>query len=128
MAAGMLGAMLPRSDIQSAGLGALVGMPADDTAMRLMTERGIDISAHRAVQITRQMCLRADLVLVMETAQRHRLEQMYPEARGRVFRVCEATKLDVPDPFTKPRRMFEAALTLIETGVDNWCRRLQKIS
>ncbi len=34
--------------VESAGLGALVGYPADKHAVELMKERSIDITAHRA--------------------------------------------------------------------------------
>ncbi len=78
MAQGLLAAALPQVQVHSAGLGALIGSPADETAVRLMQARGIDISAHRATQITRQMCVQADMVLVMDADQRKRLEALYP--------------------------------------------------
>ena len=34
--------------VKSAGLGALAGYPADQHAVELMKERGMDITAHRA--------------------------------------------------------------------------------
>jgi protein-tyrosine phosphatase len=70
MAEGILAAALPDTRVRSAGLNALVGNPADDIAVRLMGLRGIDISGHRAVQLSREMCLRSELVLVMSTEQR----------------------------------------------------------
>ena len=57
MAQGLLEHALPQAQVRSAGLGALVGMPADAAAVRLMQERGIDISAHRATQISRAACI-----------------------------------------------------------------------
>ena len=42
-------------DVRSAGLGALVGHPADDNVRQLMEQRGIDVSGHRAVQVNRDM-------------------------------------------------------------------------
>ena len=50
MAAAMLKHQLgEQTDVTvgSAGLGALVGYPADDHAIALMQERGLDISDHR---------------------------------------------------------------------------------
>src|SRR5512136_1311836 len=57
----------PRFDVSSAGLSALVGRPADESTVALMRERGIDISAHRARQLTPRLVAGSDLVLVMET-------------------------------------------------------------
>ena len=50
--------------VESAGLGALVDHPASEHAVTLMRERGLDISGHRARQITPDMVHAADLVLV----------------------------------------------------------------
>lgn len=58
--------------VSSAGLGALIDYEADPTACRLMAEKGLDISTHRARQLTDDMIRRADLILVMETWQKLR--------------------------------------------------------
>src|SRR6266542_2985353 len=44
-----------RARIESAGLAALEGRPADPIAVELLAERGIDISAHRARQLTPEL-------------------------------------------------------------------------
>jgi protein-tyrosine phosphatase len=128
MAEGLLRAELPQGAVRSAGLGALVGHPADETAVRLMRERRIDISGHRAVQITRAMCLQADVVLVMDLPQRERVETLYPPTRGRVFRIGEYLKRDVPDPYRRPELVFRESLALIEQGLAEWLRRIRKLS
>jgi protein-tyrosine phosphatase len=98
MAEGLLAAGLPDMSVRSAGLGALVGKPADETAVALMRDRGIDIAGHRAVQVNRAMCVESDVILVMDGEQRQRLQKMYPEVHGRVFRIGEYADTDVPDP------------------------------
>lgn len=127
MAEGLLKAALPDASVRSAGLGALIGMPADETAVRLMDARGIDIAPHRAVQITGEMCKRSELVLVMSAEQRKRLEQLYPLACGKVFRLGEFDKRDVPDPYRQPEAAFRDALQLIDSGVRAWLQRIHKI-
>lgn len=127
MAQGLLSAALPQAQVQSAGLGALVGMPADETAIRLMHQHGIDITSHRARQVSRVLCTQADLVLVMDTEQRERLEGMYPQVRGRVFRLGEHTRRDIPDPYRQPEKAFRDALALLEEGASEWLRRIQRI-
>lgn len=127
MAQGLLASQLPAWQVQSAGLEALVGVPADDIAVRLLGERGLDIAAHRAVQITRRMCLDADMVLVMSREQRRQLESMYPEVCGRVFRVAEHADRDVPDPYRQPEPAFRHALELIDVGVASWVQRIRRL-
>lgn len=92
-----------------------------------MHTRGIDIGAHRAVQITRDMCLHADLVLVMEAEQRIYLQNLYPEACGRIFRLGEHTRRDVPDPYRRPALAFREALNVIDEAVAQWLLRLRQI-
>jgi protein-tyrosine phosphatase len=127
MAEGLLAAALPELDVRSAGLNALSGVPADETAVRLMQARSIDIMRHRAMQITRELCSHADLVLVMSTDQRKRLEEKYPFACGRTFRLGEFSKCDIPDPFRQPEWAFKESLQLIDHGVREWLQRIQKI-
>ena len=127
MAEGLLATALPQMQVRSAGLGALVGMPADETAVRLMQDRGIDITSHRAVQINRQMCVQAEMVLVMDTDQRIRLETMYPQACGRVFRLGEYAKRDIPDPYRQSELAFREALSLIDEGVREWLHRIHRL-
>ncbi|MDB5243934.1 MAG: protein tyrosine phosphatase [Spirosoma sp.] len=127
MAQGVLAAALPKMQVRSAGLGALIGMPADEIAVRLMKERSIDIAEHRATQINRQMCLDADVVLVMGHEQRSRVESLYPQSRGRVFRLGEYTNQDIPDPYRQPEAAFRHSLTLIQEASQEWLRRIHKL-
>lgn len=127
MAAGLLAHALPHSGVHSAGLNALSGMPADETAVRLMRARGIDISSHRAAQLTSDLCQHTDLILVMSTEQRKHVEHKYPFSCGRVFRIGEFSKHDVPDPYRRPEAVFRKALELISDGVTEWTQRIHKI-
>jgi protein-tyrosine phosphatase len=127
MAQGLLAAALPGTLVRSAGFGALIGMPADPLAVRLMDERGIDIGAHRATQINRQMCVESDMIFVMDAEQRRRLETLHPQVQGRVFRLGEYAKRDIPDPYRKPEAAFRLAFSLIDEGVRDWVRRMQRI-
>jgi protein-tyrosine phosphatase len=127
MAQGLLADALPGMQVRSAGLGALVGMPADPTAVRLMQDRGIDISEHRALQLTRQMCLDSEIVLVMDTEQRQNVEELYPQSKGRVFRLGEFSKRDIPDPYRKSEAAFRASFSLIDESVRDWIERIKRL-
>jgi protein-tyrosine phosphatase len=127
MAQGLLLAALPQARVHSAGLSALIGMPAEETAVQLMRARGIDISPHRALQLTRELCIDAELVLVMSAEQRKRVAERYPFAYGRTFRVGEFSKRDIPDPYRQSASVFRDSLQLIDEGVRQWLQRIQKI-
>jgi protein-tyrosine phosphatase len=107
----------PGLTVSSAGLAALEGHPADPLAVTLMAERGLDLSAHRARQLTPELVGAADLILVMDAAQQRRLETLAPSARGRVHRLGRFGDFDIPDPFRQGRAAFERSLALIEQGL-----------
>ena len=111
--------------VASAGLGALVDWPADQQAEDLMAERGLDIRAHRARQLTPELIKGADLILVMESGHKKAIEAGDITARGKVARIGEWQDKDIDDPYRRPRAAFEAALADIEAGVAAWVERLQ---
>lgn len=122
MAEGLLRARLcgRRNRVESAGLAALEGRPADPIAVQLLSERGIDISGHRARQLTPELLADFELVLVMEEEHRRRIEELSRAARGRVHRIGKFGDFDVADPFGKPRAAFERTLSLIERGLEHF--------
>lgn len=127
MAEGLLKQALPEAHIVSAGLAALSGHAADPHAVNLMREQGLDISRHRAQQFTRVMATQADLILVMDNAQRQSIQDMYPATTGKVFCLGRFGVFDVPDPYLDARPAFEYALQLIQRGVESWVPRIQAI-
>lgn len=125
MAAGLLkGRGRHRGRIDSAGVAALIGMPPPEFAVLEMAERGLDISQHRAKQITGELAREFDLVLVMEEAQRRFIEQRWLALRGRVYRLGEWRDEDLVDPFNGPRTSFARCLDAIEECLTDWEARL----
>jgi protein-tyrosine phosphatase len=123
MGEALLRARLPALDVRSAGLAALVGRPADPMAVALLAERGIDLSAHRARQLTAELVEGVDLVLVMEKRHVPDVEALTPAARGRVHLLGRFGGFEVPDPHRRPRAAFEEALALIERGLGDYATR-----
>jgi protein-tyrosine phosphatase len=107
----------PAAVVESAGVAALLGEPADPLAVALMKERGLDLSRHRARQLTPALASAFELILVMDDDQQRAVERIYPVGRGRVHRLGRFGAFDVPDPYGRPRSAFEASLGLIERGV-----------
>jgi protein-tyrosine phosphatase len=127
MAQALLASARPDLRVTSAGTDALVGEQADGAAIALMAARGLDIGGHRARQISRAMCQEADVILVMDHQQRRVLEHQYPLATGKVFRLGEYSRSDVPDPYRKSMEMFKYSLDLIDSGVNAWVSRLDRL-
>jgi protein-tyrosine phosphatase len=110
--------------VESAGLGALVDWPASGHAEALMRERGIDISAHRARQLTPELIHGADLILVMETGHKKAIEAEDATARGKVFRLGEWRDTEIEDPYQQSKAVFAKALASIDGCIDDWVERL----
>lgn len=127
MAEGMIRHMVPSVQTSSAGLSALVGYGADPIAVQLMNEVGVDISAHRARMLTDEIVREADLILVMDEQQKQQLAAQYPYVRGKVFKLAEADRLDIPDPYRQDPEVFRAVFSMIENGVKEWVKRINSI-
>lgn len=126
MGEGLLKANIkPGGRVVSAGIAALVGAPADPLAVDLMRENGLDITAHRAQQLTRQLLSEADLVLTLDRHHSEWINTRYPEYRGKVHKMLRwRENACIPDPYRQPRQAFEAAYDMIAAGAADWLRRL----
>lgn len=111
-------------NIASAGVGALVGHEADATAKELMTEKNIDVSAHRARQLNTELISEYDLILVMEKGHINAVHNIAPSSKGKVHLLGKWSDFEISDPYMQPRREFEVALELIERGVDEWIEKV----
>ena len=110
--------------VESAGLSALVDEPASEHAVALMSERGIDISSHRARQLQPELVNKADLILVMESGHKKAIETADVTVRGKVFRLGETSDRDIVDPYRRSRAVFEDVLEDIDEGIAEWVKQL----
>lgn len=106
--------------IRSAGLNAMVGHKPATLAVQLMLENGIDISNYKATQLDLDMIRKSDLILVMESAHKVMIENKDPCSKGKVFRLGEWSKFDIPDPYKQGRKVFEEVLLQIKKGIIEW--------
>jgi protein-tyrosine phosphatase len=114
----------PMAEALLRGLLAPVGAPADPHAVELMSERGLDITTHRARQLTAKILDDFPVVLVMDAGHRELMASRFRAARDRTWRIGEWSEFDVPDPIGGERLDFERALVLIDQGLADWVDRL----
>ena len=113
--------------VESAGLGAQDGVPPHPEAVRILADRGIDISALRSRQVTPAMALAADLILVMDADQIRWCGSLAPSARGRIFllgRWLPPERREIADPFQQGPEAFRRAFDLIREAVASWLPHL----
>jgi len=128
MAEALLRRALPGTTIRSAGLQAMIGHPADPFAVQLMAEQGLDITPHRAQQISSQLVRDADLILTMDREQKKAVESRYVESKGKVYRLGEFGQYDIADPYREGIDSFRAAYRLIDDGVNLFAQRLGQMA
>ena len=113
MAEGILREMARQTEreirVSSAGLCA-DGAPVSSHAAAALAEKGIDISGHRARQLTPDMVRSADLILTMTGAHRQMLAAALPDAADKVFTLAQwaGEEGDVLDPFGGSLEQYRA--------------------
>ncbi|EGP04787.1 hypothetical protein AAUPMG_06242 [Pasteurella multocida subsp. multocida str. Anand1_goat] len=120
----------PRKNITSAGLvterSCLVDKPADDMMIKIASQHGLNLSAHRAKQLTHALCHKADLILVMEKAHIELVHQICPLSQGKVmlFGHGLTASKEIPDPYKKSQEMFEYAYQMLDSAAYQWKKML----
>ncbi len=104
--------------VDSAGTGNWhAGSPPDERAMKSARLRGLDISAQRARQISRDDCENFDYILTMDEENYHMVSSL---CRGsavvRPFLdfATDSPEREVPDPYYGGADGFERVLDLVE--------------
>lgn len=124
-----------RQKVNAAGLGSLIdvrsagthdyhtGAPPDDRSQAYAQRRGYDLSDLRASHLSKQDCVDADHVLVMDAANlRNTLALCPPDHAHKVrllTRHCRASSAkDVPDPYYGQGSGFDRVLDIVEDACE----------
>ena len=124
MAEALLKERFPEKNIDSAGVGALVGHGADPAAIKIMEQQNIDITNHVAKQIDENLALKADLIFTMSDSQNKWIEERWPFCRGKTFKLGHWNDKDIADPYKHELSAFQTAYYDIIEGLDEWQQKL----
>ena len=128
MAAGLLYDKLTREGqdgrvrVRSAGTWALEGQPASAYAVQVMSERDLDISAHRGRSLTQAAVDEADLILVMTQRHADILQRDFATAQAKthLLSALGVEPYDIQDPsggsLVEYRKTAAELADLIEKG------------
>lgn len=108
--------------VHSAGTWASDGEPVAPLAQIVCRERGLDISAHVARRLTREMLLESDLVVVMEMDHLHCVEDLLPDALAKTKLLANfgdglGIVREIADPYGRPKREYERCFDSIKQHV-----------
>ncbi|MEH6371315.1 protein tyrosine phosphatase [Pectobacterium carotovorum] len=118
---------LPTKRISSAGLGALVGKPADVMATEVATEHNLSLEGHEAQQLTSALCRQYDLILVMEKGHIDGVSRIAPEVRGKTMLFGHwLNQQEIADPYRKSREAFEFVYSQLEQSAQKWAQALNR--
>ncbi|NOH80439.1 low molecular weight phosphotyrosine protein phosphatase [Vibrio sp. RE86] len=130
MGEGVLKKLLPNKQVRSAGLvtdkSGLANCKAAPISILVAKEHDIDIQAHRATQVTAEMCNQADLILVMEQSHIERLTRISPTSRSKTLLFGQwSGDGTIDDPYQKDQQAFLLAFQRIQNAAEAWARRLE---
>jgi protein-tyrosine-phosphatase len=109
--------------VSSAGTWADRGEPASEHSVQLLSEMGLDISAHRSRPVDAAALAEADLVLTLEMGHAEALRAEFPRHahKIRVLSQMSGPAYSVGDPYGGPRASYERMVRevggLIERGL-----------
>ena len=118
MAEALLKVRMPESwhgkvEISSAGTHAWDCEPATETAVEAVAELGIDLSAHKARRLSKELVAGADLVVVMTDGHARIVLDLDPTAEAKLLRLGELDperkEIDIADPIGGDRSVYAAS-------------------
>ena len=134
MAEALFRARMPESwrgkvEVSSAGTHALEGEPASQTAVDVLSDIGIDLTAHGARRVSEKLLSEADLIVVMAEGHARIIESLDPAAAPKLLRlgglIPDRKHTDIADPIGGDRDRYAASRDEIEGLV---LRLIQHIS
>jgi len=121
----LLQAHAPNLHITSAGLGALVGKPADPTASEVAQSHGQSLEGHSARQFTPALGQAADLILVMEPGHKAQIAREAPHLSGKTMLYDHWSGASgIADPYQRSIQFHDSVFQQIETAAKAWAKRL----
>ena len=120
---------LPNLTINSAGIAVdknkLSGQHADPIMIATAKSFDLDLTKHRARQLTSSLCDTHDLILVMEPSHIELISQLSTTARHKTLLLGQwSGDATISDPYGKTTADFQLAHGSIERAVRAWARRL----
>ena len=120
-------ANLTTLNIDSAGISARSGDPADEVYIEMAKKTGIDLTEHQSKPVTRDLLVTNDLILVMTNSQKNRVSERYPEFSGKISLLGRWLEggLEISDPHRKSREAYAQVFNQIESACEKWAVKLR---
>ncbi len=107
-------------EISSAGVSANAGEPASKNAIAAAALLGLDLSEHKARQLTAKMIEEADIVLTMTQGHKHVIASSMEKLATPVFTLAEYANMgkDVADPYGCRLDIYKACILELKEYIE----------
>jgi protein-tyrosine phosphatase len=123
----ILQSALPNATVTSAGISALVGHAADETATAVAGANGVSLDGHVSRQLTAEMGADQDLILVMEAGHKHEIARRFPQLSGRTMLFDQWSGMKgIADPYRLSQTFHEQVFQQIKAAAEAWAPRLKR--
>lgn len=121
----MLRKLLSNKVVDSAGIAALIGKPANNKASEIAKQNSLSLENHSARQLSAEMCNNYDLILVMEKGHIDAVCQIAPQVRGKTMLLSHwQDGADIPDPYKHSNEMYQHVYQLLDSATKSWVQML----
>lgn len=106
--------------VSSAGIFVLEGDMASAEALEVLKREEIDLSDHKARQVSKDILMKSDLILTMTQNHKEVLLNYFPDSKGKIYTLKEyayGVEDDIIDPFGRGLKAYEEALEDIKRAL-----------
>lgn len=98
----------------SAGLAAFPGAPASENAVKVIQERGGDLSDFRSKSLTKELADSADNIYCMTGEHLFAISRLFPEAKKKCFLLSDTP---IPDPYGQDSEVYRKTANVMEQAI-----------
>lgn len=106
--------------VSSAGVRGIDGQPAHQFSRKVMADRGIDISKHRARTVTPQLLIDSDWIITMDLSQAGWVKHKMPGVSSKVYLLGYTDNMEIKDPMGGEISDFQSTANIIGKYVEIW--------
>jgi len=113
--------------VRSAGTSTLRDSGASRLAIKLMEERGINLSSHHSIPLNMKLIQEADLILVMENKHKRKILELSPLSKGKVFllkKFAQGIEEEFPDPIGEAEESYRKCVQQMEENIKRVIKKL----
>lgn len=113
--------------VRSAGLETTPGKPADTRAKAVALEHRLSLDEHATTQVHKELLDQSDLIVVMEVAQKDRVQRLCQKSKGKVVllgRFDSVGPLEIADPYCGTSEDFLSCFQQVSRCCDALAARL----